>query len=802
MQFYRVCLPLVLLVAAVCICSAQDLPRPTLLARHSDFTTEGTEFWVVFQKNFRDYTTDERTLAQKPADALQLELFITSSENVTGYVDIHGLGFHQPFTVAAGKVISIPIDTAAQVRSSEKIEDLAVHIVADHPIAVYGLNRRYQTTDTYLAHPVNVLGTSYRAMCYAWLQNDLLAQVAIIGTQDNTHVKITPSCRTQKGKPGKQPFEVVLNRGDVYQVIPKYDPSTKSDLTGSLIESDKPVSVFSGHNCAYVPDPRVKACNLLVEQLPSIKAWGRQFFVGTLAGRSSSVIRVLANEDSTHVFENNHLVATLGAGEFYENKNQSQHTMVTSDRPVLVAQYSKGFDNGDDVGDPMMIVVAPTEQFLPGYRIATPVRGSWHHYMNLIVPTRSIETMRLDEQPIDRRQFRTFGLSLYSIAQIEVAYGTHVITGDEPFGLYSYGFGYDDAAYDAYGNGGGQSMDQVVQLPDTIPPMLTYTTTRGPGREVVIAAIARDDRVNDKGIDQITVLDHENVNATMQKFEPGVPQVPIAVTMPVPRQNAYIRLRLRDKAGNTSTFTICAKYEPRGDSMRITLLHGSESCDFSNNFLLGGYFKYSGLDNNVELPVNSTTINNPVVLKGNHGQPVYGFGAYAEQSYGGNFYLTGRVGFDFHVGNLFGYWPDSLGTRAQDGTLIIEEFHLHRLSAMLTLSPGAEYYFAERKAYVFGLLNVALPLITSETFTRTILRPGNYVYQNGTGTEEIYSGSGPSGLAVMITPEIGIGAAVEIRSGWRIFGELGIGTSLTSASPGRDWTTSYITGRGGAKIRF
>ncbi len=793
---------LLLLAVAACVpLAAQDLPRPTPEARRSDFTTEGREFWVVFQKNFRDFTVDDKTQAQKPADPLQLELFITSSENARGTIEIRGLGIRREFEVQAGRVISIPIDTAAQVRSSEKIEDLAVHIVADEPVAVYGLNRRFQTTDTYLAHPVNVLGTSYRAMGYAWLQNDLLSQVAIIATEDETRVTITPSARTQRGKPAGKPFDIKLNRGDVYQVIPKYDPGTKSDLTGTLVEADKPIAVFSGHNCAYVPDPRVKACNLLVEQLPALRSWGRQFFVGTLAGRSSSVIRVLASQDSTLVFENNRLVAALQAGEFYENKNQTQHTMVTSNNPVLVAQFSKGFDNGDDVGDPMMIIVAPTEQFLSGYRFATPVRGSWHHYINLIVPTNTIEALRLDGMPLDARLFRPFGLSLYSIAQVEVSYGTHVIAGPQPFGLYSYGFGYDDAAYDAYGNGGGQSMEQVIQYPDTLAPSLSATFTNSGGSEV-IASVARDDRLNDQGMEDITVVDSDNLDINVGRFEPGAPQVPITITQVVARQNGYVRFRLRDKAGNVSVRTICAKYEERGDSLSVTLLSGDESCDFSSDLFIGGILKYGVLDNRVDIPAGTETLGNPVILKGSRGQPFWGISAFAEQVYEGNIFLTGRAGFDIIGSDAYGYWPDSVGLRAEDGTLLTEEFHLERLSILLTLSPGVQYYFAKRKAYLFGLLNVSLPLYTSETFTRTILSPSSYVYEGGSGSQTVYEGSGPSGFPILLVPEMGIGASVEIESGWRAFAELGAGYSLTSLAPERDWIVSYLFARGGAKIRF
>jgi hypothetical protein len=773
---------------------AQD-PADTLFEGH---TTEGREFWVVFQKNFRDYVTDEQTSGRRPAEPLQLELFITSSVAARGTVEIRGLRFRRPFVVQPGKVVNLAIDTAAQLRSSEKIEDLAVHIVSDQPIAVYGLNRRYQTTDTYLAYPVNVLGTAYRAVGYGWLENDLLSQVAIIGTQDETRVRITPTVKTQKGKPAGIPFEIKLNTGDVYQIIPAYNPANPSDLTGTLIESDAPVAVFSGHNCSYVPDRSTKACNLLVEQLPPLNSWGTQFFVGTLAGRSSSALRVLARDDNTLVFENNRLVDTLNAGEYYDNRNQTQHTMVKSDKPVLVTQYSKGFDNGDNVGDPMMIVVAPTEQFLDAYRFATPVRGSWHHYINVIAPTAIIPRLSLDEKPINPTLFKQFGLSLYSIAQIEVDYGTHIISGPEPFGLYSYGFGFDDAAYDAYGNGGGQSMEKVVQQPDTMAPTLSAVLKK---QTMSIGAVARDDRVNDKGLESVEILDDDNMTVTIPGFMDGAPQVELALRLREPKRNAYAQVRLRDMAGNVSFYTICAKYEEQGDSISLSVFGDGRSCDFARDLSIGGLIKYSILEHDVAIPAGLGQ-NIPVALQGSGGRPAWGFHAFIEKPYTPELYLTGRVGLDFWNGSAFGYFPDSLRRTAPDGVAITEEFQLERSVTMLTLGPGVEYFFAERKAYVFGLLNISLPIAVSERLTRTILTPSNYLYNNGEHTITELEDSGPSGFAIMLTPEIGVGAAVDIRHGWRVFGELGGGYGLTTFSPDRDWSLGYYFARLGAKYRL
>ncbi len=764
-------------------------------------TTEGREFWLVFQKNFRDWTPDEVTGALKPAEPLQLNLFITSSKRAEGTIEIEGIRFRKDFTVNAGQVIAINIDTSAQLRSNEKIEKLAVHVTSDEPISVYGLSHRYQTTDTYLGYPVDVLGTSYRAIGYSWLANDLLSQIAIVGTQEGTNVTITPTVRT-KNKAAKQPFTITLNRGEVYQLMPRYDPMGTSDLTGTLIEADKPVAVFSGHNCAYVPENTIKACNLLVEQMPPIRSWGRQFFVGTMAGRTSSVVRVVANEDSTLVYENNQLVARLKAGEFYQNNHQNQQTMITSNKPILVAQLSKGFANGDSVGDPMMIVVAPTEQFLAKYRFATPIQGQWRHYVNLIVPTESLRSLKLDGQSLDSRQFRPFGISRYSFAQIEVDYGTHTVECEQPFGLYSYGFGFGTgdggAAYDAYGNGGGQSMVQVIQAPDTIPPSLDATLDN---RLATVRTVVRDDRVNDLGVAEITVLERENLSVAIPTFALGTPQVPLQVAVTERRQNGYARFRLRDRAGNVTQQTLCVRYDRIGDSLIATVVGPDESCDFSEDMYIGGYVRYSIVNNNATIPAGTTPFNNLVPLNGSAGAPAYGFGAHGSMLLQGNWHLSGRVGLEFWRADAFGYLPDSLPRLAPDGTPLAEEFQLHRTATYFSLTPGVQYFVGFHSIYLHGALNIAIPIAVSQQYGQTILRPANYVYANGQGTLTEYDG-GDDGFGLLLAPEAGFGVQAALRGGYTLFGEIGGGFSLLNGIPNTTGKPAYLFSRFGVKVRL
>jgi hypothetical protein len=343
--------------------------------------------------------------------------------------------------------------------------------VADAPVTVYGSNHRFQTTDTYLAYPVDLLGRSYRAACYRWLQSDLLAQVAVVATEDGTTVRLTPSAPVAQPVSaslvgpvsGREPIELTLNRGEVYQIIAKYDPGTLSDLTGTLVTADKPVALFSGHNCAYVPTSSVKACNLLVEQMPPISTWGREHYVGGLATRTSSVVRVIAAEDSTVVSINGRRMAMLDAGQFHEETRQRDPMAITADRPVLVVQLSQGYDNGDNVGDPMMTVVAPVTQYNSSYRFATPLRGAWRNFANVIVPLTSIGDLRLDGAPVADSLFRQIGTSPWAAGAITVEEGAHTITCGARFGFSCYGFGADKESYDAYGHAGGYMVEHPAR---------------------------------------------------------------------------------------------------------------------------------------------------------------------------------------------------------------------------------------------------------------------------------------------------------------------------------------------------
>lgn len=517
-------------------------------------TSEGTEFWLCFMKNFRE-RDPEKPGNYEPA---VLEVFLTANDDADVLLEIPSLGFRHTLRVSAGAIRYVQITPEAEMDTFPRPQARGLRIQSDRPITVYALNHRVQTTDTYLALPVDVLGTEYRTLCYSKLSAALAPIFAIVATQDDTRIDITPSTPTTDGHSAGERYSIVLDRGQAYQVRASFTQTGSGDLTGTAIVASKPIAVFSGHTCAYVP-PGVKACNHLVEQLPPVSTWGKHYILGKLQGRSKYTFRILAAYNGTRVFKNQTLIAVLEAGEYYEEQNERDNVQITADKPILVAQYAQGFANGDQVGDPMMILVSPTQQFVQRYRIATPIQGQWNHYINVIASEDALGTIRLDGQRISRNLFERIGVSSYVIAAVRLDYGSHTIEGNQPFGLYSYGFGYGYDGYDAYGTMGGQSFLLLDTLRDRLPPTTAFSRAAS-GKALHV--IARDDRSSDRGLAHIETILALNMRAYLPRIETGQPQAEFDVHPLDPEQDGQLTLRIIDAAGNSTTVTYTYCFNP------------------------------------------------------------------------------------------------------------------------------------------------------------------------------------------------------------------------------------------------
>ncbi len=685
--------------------------------------SEGREFWLCFMKNY------EESRNNREAEPLMLEFFITSEKDAEVFIEIKSLNFKKSVDIKGGTVENVKITPNAEMKSFEIIEQsMAIHITSDNPVTVYGLSHMHQTTDTYLALPVEVLGTEYRAMCYS-MSEPLMPEFAVIATENNTIVEINPTVETAMGKKAGETFTVTLNKGDVYQVSSKLARLNrlKCDLTGSMIKSNKKIAVFSGHMCAYVPagPPRIMACNHLIEQMPPTNTWGKHFFVGRFEKRSFYTYRVLANYPNTKVFENSQLLQTLGPGEFLE-RNSDRSIQVSADKPVLVSQYSQGFNNKDSIGDPMMLLVSPTQQFLKRYRVVTPINGDWDHYLNIVVPTVAIRTFRLNGEPVDTAKFVQLGLSRYSIAYLKVPFGSHSVTCDLPFGLYSYGFGYKDDAFDAYGSMGGQSFIEYEPAKDTLPPMAEQKYDNG------FKIIFRDDRVDDAGIKELNVLDNSGIDITYSSISEGQPQLAVDFKPLGSTARGRMLLQIKDAALNSAIYTVCYSLDRKTGDFSFSLSEGSTAdCIPDPGWLVGGFLKYSAFFHSPDFSKSGG-----IAAKGKFSSAVGSggyFGVLLSRELKPSVIGTLSLSIENYGGKISA--PDSVMTHIRDtrtGELksFQESAEIKLSGIFFHLSAMGEYHF---KSHLYALAGLELCFAGSKSvdYTTRILRPNDFTYSNG-----------------------------------------------------------------------
>lgn len=758
---------------------------------------EGQEFWLCFMQN---YKSDEQDRGS--ANALMLELFLTSEKDADVTISIKALNYEKKIKVPALTVQNVKISPLAELVSSEIIEPgMSVKITSNVPISVYGLNRRFQTTDTYLGLPKNVLGTTYRIMSYT-MSSPLMPEFAIVATENNTMVQITPTATTQANNPANKPFVVTLNQGDVYQVIAKpsglfYD---KIDFTGTYIHANKPIAVFGGHQCAYVPSPPpvIIACNHLVEQIPPISSWGKHYFIGRLEKRSKYTWRALANLDSTKLFVNSKLVKILKAGEFYED-NSSTDIQVSADKPILVAQYSQGYRNGDSIGDPAMILISPTQQFLTRYRFATPVNGQWNHFVSIVIPTVAIPTLKLNGKKIDESKFRQIGMSRYSIATIEVPYGTHSLTAAQPFGMYSYGFGYGNDAFDAYGTMGGQSFIEYEPALDTLPPLVDF-----PISATSITGIARDDRDDDTGIGDIIVVANENLDIKIQKFVEGAPQVSFSINPINLTEGGRAILRINDVALNTKFFTVCYQFDQTVANFRFSVTEGQhKECEVVETSKIGIFvaptFVFHSANFVTTGEVNNQVLISPRVLgKFSEASDLNnGFGISLTDKLMSRLYWTIKFYFDRLNGTLEA--PDeTIGSTRHPDTGELVPFQEGRTlsldNSVFNVSAEVNYYFHK---ILYGIAGFSLLYSPDKSiiYQSKILQPNYLEYPTyiKTQIEKQYPRELSSLRTINFGLYAGIGLSYPIRYDFSVFFETYYNTILQSLIDDGDWKVSKLS---------
>ncbi|MDN3582609.1 PKD domain-containing protein [Mucilaginibacter flavus] len=450
------------------------------------FTNQGTEFWTVYMDHI-----DPPKANDPKVSTSQMDLYITADVNTTATVSLADGSFSQSYDVVAHQILSVAIPASAFI-DQQGISNKGIHITSLKPIAVYAHIFAQSVSGATLLLPVNVLGKDYISINYTQLSNSETSEkkpsystFAVIGTEDNTTVEITPSTYLLNGEAPGKPFNIILNKGQVYQAL------ANADLTGTRIRTIstqagtcKKVALFSGSSKILIGcSSQSNTSDNLFQQVYPTASWGKNYITAPLKSRNYDVFRIVLSDPNTTVNLNGFNIspASFTNGLYYEF-NSNATNVITADKPVQVVQYAvtqfktiNCIDSQNDIGDPEMIYLNPLEQTLDHVTLnSTSNYRILNNFINVVIPTGIIPTFQLDGKPYT--QFTTVnGRPDYSYAQIEVDAGVHHIKASDGFNAIAYGFGQAES----YGYAAGASLKNLNEFIALKDPQNTVQQLNG-----------------------------------------------------------------------------------------------------------------------------------------------------------------------------------------------------------------------------------------------------------------------------------------------------------------------------------
>ncbi|XP_071088136.1 uncharacterized protein [Haliotis cracherodii] len=377
---------------------------------------------------------------------------ILSEFNATVHVE-SGFGISEDLHIQGMVDYKYKVDESFYYKANLQVTDMSFYFTSTEEITLFCYHVLVNRGEGYLALPIETLSTKYIVVTHIdnttspdpELPYTKKTQTAflIIATETNTQVNISLKIQgpLMAGGCGSGTFfngesrTFTLNK---YQTVGAY---CAEDITGTLITSDKPVAVISGHNMKY--STRVK--DGMQEMLLPVKSFGRSFYLPEPPPSTGGAIyRVVGSKASTSVRSPSvsGISFSVGARESHDITVDSTTgpVYIEADKPVLVVQMT--------IGTPSLAIVPPTSLYSSSYDIGKPVLHPTYDlkkmYITVIVPTDKVLGIRPQIFP----QFKVIKGSCFSEASVELTSPgfyrlTHV--DDFPFGAMMYMFPYSDS---------------------------------------------------------------------------------------------------------------------------------------------------------------------------------------------------------------------------------------------------------------------------------------------------------------------------------------------------------------------
>ncbi len=438
-----------------------------------ELSTQGKVFWMTFMESIGT-----------PDNTPELKIVISSNKAVTGTVKNLQKNLSQPFSIGVGGGVDTVLIktfmgycTGSEATSTRNVGLL---IQASDTVAVAAQNTKQFSCDAALIYPVEALGVDYRVFSHMGDQtggtSTYRSTFAIVATEDNTTIDITPSVATSGGNAQNTKYTIVLMKGESYQVK---SSSNKNDLTGTLIQAQncKKIAVFGGATRASVIYGACAASyDHLYEQLMPINLWGKKFvcipsIYAKGKQRKAELVKVVSNTNSTFVRCNGRGKLLSVAGQ-WDTFFITGNSVITANKPVGVCQYAlteacDGVGGAGSDTDPYQMWVPPIEQSLKSLGFVCENALTINKFfLNVIVKTSYTSTFKIDgAAPSVSWKTVSQDTSYSFIQQDGLTLGKHNMTC--PFGFSANLYAYGD--HGSYGYNAGSA----------IKPLSFYTLANG-----------------------------------------------------------------------------------------------------------------------------------------------------------------------------------------------------------------------------------------------------------------------------------------------------------------------------------
>ena len=440
------------------------------------------------------------------------------SPSLTSGTASYGSTIPVTFSITAPNDIRVTIVTSSS-DLNDQIDSRSIRVKAEDgkKITVFGVNDKTVSNDAFLALPCQsyngvTANTPYEYFIFstnqdAGLRPNYRSAFLIVTCEDSTTITVQAS-ETALFQQGQMFNSITQPQGSLNanarQTIVINTDNSEKDLTGTIVTSTKPISIFSGHVCGRVPADQT-ACDHLIEQVPPHMVWGTTFFTVPLALRrsgdrfrvgairdntvinvtcvtqGSSTVRfrdsVIRNRSPTPPGSNYYQFQTPGTSPTNPDPNyERDYCCIQTNYPVSVVQYSEGH-SADELpeqrGDPFMMLVPPVEQSLNNFTVSTPASNRFVDYINIAVSTEFFNNSAADQAKVQLNgaTVTPVGGSWTPItcyddsicgygAQVSLSDGASTVVFDDPSGgmnVYTYGFGTEVT----YGYPGGFKMEPI-----------------------------------------------------------------------------------------------------------------------------------------------------------------------------------------------------------------------------------------------------------------------------------------------------------------------------------------------------